>query len=418
MLAPKSIVVSCDNFWIGGRETFIESNVGLLRAHGVEHVSLMATSIDNPRAAEVFDECVEIPPQIIGSQAALALMDQLVDRFKPDFVWAHHYGLPLSMLLASRHGLKVHVTMHGPPLSMGRYQGAEAIAFVKLLCRGGSFSCVSEEIAQQVSSLPGQHQPLAVIPNRVPIPVKTELSKISKGPIRFLMMARQSKLDHLRQSLLCVAAFARAGCKVEMEIVTGVNLVTADASRSASGWRHCLRLFGRKWLGFHPSVWRVLSRVRIRPMSPSVAKALKGCDVVLGMGRVVLEGLAHSKPAILVGYDAIIDRVTPENFAALQQTNFSGRGQRPNAIKDIISSTLAELRNGEEQQKLQGMVALNASWPTLQGLIAEIMNAEPPKRLSDEEQKSLVAALSETADEAVMNVLSKAESELYMALTR
>jgi glycosyltransferase involved in cell wall biosynthesis len=49
-------------------------------------------------------------------------------------------------------------------------------------------------------------------------------------------------------------------------------------------------------------------------------------DVVLGVGRCVLEAIAAGRPVLVVGNERIGGWVTAANFPALQKANFSGRG--------------------------------------------------------------------------------------------
>ncbi|MCU0237362.1 MAG: glycosyltransferase [Acidobacteria bacterium] len=56
------------------------------------------------------------------------------------------------------------------------------------------------------------------------------------------------------------------------------------------------------------------------------ARFMDKCDLVLGVGRCVLEAVAAGRPALVLGNEGIGGRVTAENFPVLQATNFSGRG--------------------------------------------------------------------------------------------
>ncbi|HEX7502119.1 MAG TPA: glycosyltransferase, partial [Acidobacteriota bacterium] len=49
-------------------------------------------------------------------------------------------------------------------------------------------------------------------------------------------------------------------------------------------------------------------------------------DMVLGVGRCVLEAIAAGRPVLVVGNEKIGGWVTEANFPALQKANFSGRG--------------------------------------------------------------------------------------------
>lgn len=56
------------------------------------------------------------------------------------------------------------------------------------------------------------------------------------------------------------------------------------------------------------------------------ARHMGQAAAVLGVGRCVLEAIAAGRPVLVLGNEKIGGWVTAGNFAALQQTNFSGRG--------------------------------------------------------------------------------------------
>lgn len=59
-------------------------------------------------------------------------------------------------------------------------------------------------------------------------------------------------------------------------------------------------------------------------------------DLVVGMSRVVLEGMAAGRPAIVVGPDGMFGVAGPENHVALENRNFTSRGApRPSKAEDI-----------------------------------------------------------------------------------
>lgn len=63
-------------------------------------------------------------------------------------------------------------------------------------------------------------------------------------------------------------------------------------------------------------------------------------DVVMGVGRCVLEAIASGRTALVVGSEKIGGLVTESNFPSLQKANFSGRGaaattSRENMIREL-----------------------------------------------------------------------------------
>ena len=101
-------------------------------------------------------------------------------------------------------------------------------------------------------------------------------------------------------------------------------------------------------------------------------------DVVLGMGRVVLEGLACNKPTILIGYEQVIGLVTMKRFSNYQQTNFSGRDQTPvGHIKTIKETIDAINSDSHSSPELIASVDINDSWPKLSQVLTRAQEQGP-----------------------------------------
>lgn len=81
-------------------------------------------------------------------------------------------------------------------------------------------------------------------------------------------------------------------------------------------------------------------------------------DIVVGMGRVILEGLSYGKISILSGYEGVVGVVTPQNYDSFKSSNFSGRGlilcedlqQLRRDIHALTSADLAHLQSLVSQE--------------------------------------------------------------------
>jgi len=87
--------------------------------------------------------------------------------------------------------------------------------------------------------------------------------------------------------------------------------------------------------------------------SKNVAKLMQSADVVIGVGRIIIEAMACGKPAIVVGY-SIGNRggnfggiVTGENVVEMKEYNFSGRNSSEITLPENIASTVIELARDE-----------------------------------------------------------------------
>jgi glycosyltransferase involved in cell wall biosynthesis len=79
-------------------------------------------------------------------------------------------------------------------------------------------------------------------------------------------------------------------------------------------------------------------------------------DVILGVGRCVLEAIASGRPALVVGNEKIGGQVTEGNFHSLQKANFSGREA---TAATSCENMIRELRN------ISGDTAASAKLRTL-----------------------------------------------------
>jgi hypothetical protein len=81
----------------------------------------------------------------------------------------------------------------------------------------------------------------------------------------------------------------------------------------------------------------VLRDIEFCPPTDDPARVIADADIVVGMGRVVLEGLAARRPTVLIGYEKAVGVVSGENFDKYGFSNFSGRGLRGDLMEDIAA---------------------------------------------------------------------------------
>jgi len=87
-----------------------------------------------------------------------------------------------------------------------------------------------------------------------------------------------------------------------------------------------------------------------------IAQLMQSVDVVIGVGRIIIEAMACGKPAIVVGY-SIGNRggnfggiVNEENVVEMKEYNFSGRSSAEIASPDNIASAIIELAMDEKKR--------------------------------------------------------------------
>lgn len=83
------------------------------------------------------------------------------------------------------------------------------------------------------------------------------------------------------------------------------------------------------------------------------AALIAPATVVIGVGRVILEGMASAKPVIVAGEAGFMGVLTPENLDLAKKHNFSGRGAEQPTRGELITAAVDRvLKNPEYAAKL------------------------------------------------------------------
>lgn len=80
---------------------------------------------------------------------------------------------------------------------------------------------------------------------------------------------------------------------------------------------------------------------------PKLLSLMKGSKIVMGMGRVCLEGIALHKNVILTGYDGIKGFIKDSNIKKIGDENFSGRNMKNVNNKRLMKECRKILKNGD-----------------------------------------------------------------------
>jgi hypothetical protein len=369
-----NILIATNNFWPGGRETFTATWLRELKVPG----SLIASSV-NTEVPEVslFDEVVECgtAPYADRLRAWLERGAALIERRRPSLIWAHHFELLPAWLLSRIHQIPLLTTFHGPLIGARRPNDLmQALGMTLAIHRGDAVSGVSDEILDGLRALNPETTPLH-IPNTV------SLAHASRPPAfpprRFVMITRRDKLGHIREGARLFALYARHVRGCELVVADGEMQLPQEMKGTIRG---ALRQLGLKWaFAQGPSFVRHLSHMKFIGWTGEVDRLIQESDVVLGMGRVVLEGLSHGRPAVLVGYDRTHDLITMETFGAFRASNFSGRGA-PSRPAEAIAGTLRSLTSAPNLDL--GPVSAEVLAPELKRQLLEISGRFAPDPLA------------------------------------
>ena len=357
------LLIATNNFWIGGRETYVGT---WLRELGYP-ASLIASQIE-PGVPELdaFDETVECAGAGYEQRFAMWLDrgGEVIRRMRPAVIWAHHFDVLPAWLLSRLHGVPLLTTFHGPLIGAGRPNDLmQALGVTLAIHRGDAVTAVSEESAAAIRTL---HPAAGVrlLPNTVSIADAPE--PLTLPPRRFVLLTRRDKLEHIRQAALLFARYARR--------VAGSTLVVADGEMkfdAARSLRGALRQLGGRWaaaqgVGF----LRRLPRIHFIGWTADPRGEIRAADAVLGMGRVVLEALGEGRPAVLVGYEQVHGLVTAANFDPFRLTNFSGRGMPATPHEEVVNELLA-LRTAPDLGAKRDAISVSAWAPRLRALLEE-----------------------------------------------
>ena len=338
------LLITTNNFWLGGRETYIETYLGDLRSKGIS-ASLIASNVqDSVPGLQHFDQIVACSGESAGRlQEWISRGRDLIERERPQLIWSHHYDLLPAWILSRVCRVPLLVTFHAPLRGAGATRHPlEAAGMAVALHRADYLSGVSPEVLERLSSLRIGADPL-LLPNVIAGPSHTPATP-SIPPRRFVLLSRRQKLEHLRAAVTAFVTYSSH--------VNGAHLIVADGDRSygeesrvsnsIGRVRRALVQLGASWClsqgaGFIPK----LRRVEFVGWTSRGREMIESSDAVMGMGRVVLEAVAAGRPAVVVGYEDAHGLLTKGRFEMFRRTNFSGRGIEPKTPRDVAKELMA-----------------------------------------------------------------------------
>ena len=376
------LLIITDNFLVGGRETYLDCYTRSLRSRADMQTALVAQRVENITVDKIFDEVyqVSLKESEKDLEGFLNTINEAVADFIPDVLWVQHYNLLPAWLVSVHCNIPLLYTMHGPLLSAGRLNRInDQLGLACMMHYEGNISGVSIEIADQIASISGElmkKHKTSLIVNAVDI-FELNDSELLRGKasnnFRVVLLARRQKLEHIRAATKLFVDFLKKFPNSSMVIHTGIK--SEENFLSNNNKENILKLLGKKWMLLNPSVYKVLERIKVEPLTQEVQKVIKNSDIVFGMGRVVLEGIALRKPTVLVGYDKVISAVNDENFSQLQSSNFSGRDQISLPSKEIIKQLTNMLSANEiYSNELISKIDVNKQSEKLEELLFAIKN--------------------------------------------
>lgn len=111
-----------------------------------------------------------------------------------------------------------------------------------------------------------------------------------------------------------------------------------------------------------------------------VCKVIDNYNIVLGIGRCIIEAIAMKRIAIVSGYEEIVSVVTQDNFFDMLSTNFTGSGLRYEKIEELVNKI-----NQITESQIEEIVNKNYE------LAFNNINIDNNIYIMDENEKSLIS---------------------------
>src|SRR5690606_30826540 len=301
----RNILVITEYFLAGGLETQICSQVAYLKTCGIQ-VHLATSSPSSERATNTFSTALCGLSMRNTAEAFLetvASVEERVHALDIDVIHAHpFFSFAVAMVVAHRTQKPLAATLHGPTsVSAGPETIFGLLLQRALLQNVNMLCCVSPEVALLAQSA-GRCVPV-LLPNAVRVSRNTP-----ELPDRTLPWAWAGRIDHEKIVGL------RALIASVVQLKSNVLHIYGDGPEVPALQHHLQEVDPRsEWTVYKGWDFNLIDR-------------LGEYSLVAGMGRVLLEGAAASRPCLLVGYDGIKGVMSRKKMEKASYWNFSGRG--------------------------------------------------------------------------------------------
>ena len=420
------ILILIDNFLIGGRETFIKSYLSALSDKQEYSFGLMANRINESVLGSSFDYVHAMDKESPLLNDWLSEGHLCIEEFKPDIVWVHHYQLLTAWLLSCYYQIPLMCTLHGSIQNQGKFKRIQdQLGLACILKYPSSISTVSGEIKDQLMEIDGDRNSSLLV-NAIRIKEHNQRNlneKKSQKNVKqnksyaFVLLTRQQKLDHLRVGIKLFCKLKKHFPGSRLTIHTGRNINERGGSS-----KQLISIVGRKWTLKTPAFLFNINSIEVKPLVDDVTSVLEKADVVLGMGRVMIEAIAYRKVALLVGYDHYVGVINDNNFMSLQHNNFSGRESIQQAEESIVKNIDQFMLNQNSLERMFDEVDVENQVSNLESEINDILKNKKTYIINvdtnvDQEVKALINKAKQLKEITIDDDLIKLKSSLidYLA---
>lgn len=299
-----TILILTEIFERGGLETHIVGQVTTLARRGERFIIATGSGRESVPAELFADGLCDLAmgPTVTFRELreTLKRLEDFATRHAVKVIHAHpFYSLIIGALLARRLRLPWVATVHGPVSLHGITQPLAKAALTSCVLPGAALVYgVSPETVELISMM--TEAEVRLLPNAVRIP---------REPMRgeFGIWAWSGRLDSDKLPGLLDLLNKLAPAPPAQLRIFGTGSCRAELER------------------FIESRPEIAAFAQLKGWSADPMATLVGCELVAGMGRVLLEGGAAGLPCLLVGYDGVKGLLNETTVAQAAWTNLSGR---------------------------------------------------------------------------------------------
>lgn len=250
---------------------------------------------------------------------------QIIQDEEVDLIQAHPFSNVIPAFFASLISkIPFVVTLHGPSSLQLSFGGLGSLLFFYSILNSSKILVVSEELKTLATkTFLVKEENILFLPNPIAMPQEVEVSKKYKDSALFIARLDELKVEGFKSFIK--DNYSELRKKIRKIYVIGDGPARRDLEDFCQQYNSQITFI---FLGYIKKPKEFFSFV----------------SYVMGMGRVIIEALANSKEALLIGYDGFKGVVNQFNFDNFLFSNFSGRGCPSIKLDEVMNTDPPKLR--------------------------------------------------------------------------